>query len=81
MPFFHSNPTIDPLTPFLPAHQLCICFFLALQQHQHIQTQLPLSLSWAATIHKMQGFTLSNAVIDIGNDVFGPGMSMLHLAG
>ena len=46
-----------------------------------VRTQFPLSLSWAATIHKMQGFTLSNAVIDIGNDVFSPGMSMLHLAG
>ena len=44
------------------------------------RTQFPLSLSWAATIHKVQGLTLSNAVIDIGNDVFSPGMSYVTLS-
>jgi ATP-dependent exoDNAse (exonuclease V) alpha subunit len=45
-----------------------------------VRTQFPLSLSWAATIHKVQGLTLSNAVIDIGNDVFSPGMSYVALS-
>ncbi len=44
------------------------------------RTQFPISLSWAATIHKVQGLTLDHAVIDIGTDVFSPGMTYVALS-
>jgi hypothetical protein len=34
------------------------------------RTQFPLTLAWAVTIHKIQGKTLSAAVIDLGRDIF-----------
>ena len=43
------------------------------------RTQFPLSLSWACTIHKVQGLTLSSAVIDLGLKVFSPGMAYVAL--
>jgi len=38
-----------------------------------IREQFPLSLSYGITIHKNQGLSLQNAVIDIGNSVFSCG--------
>ena len=35
--------------------------------------QLPLRLAWAITIHKSQGKTFDNIVVDFGNRVFSPG--------
>jgi len=37
--------------------------------------QFPLIQSWAVTIHKAQGMTLPKLVIDLGPDVFQPGMA------
>lgn len=42
--------------------------------------QLPLSLSWAMTIHKMQGATISRAEIDIGNTIFEYGQIYVALS-
>ena len=42
--------------------------------------QIPLSLSWAMTIHKMQGATISRAEIDIGNTVFEYGQIYVALS-
>ena len=44
------------------------------------RTQFPLTLSWAMTIHKCQGLTLTSALIDIGNSVFEPGMAYVALS-
>jgi ATP-dependent DNA helicase PIF1 len=42
--------------------------------------QYPLSLSWAMTIHKIQGATLSMAEIDIGNSIFEYGQTYVALS-
>jgi ATP-dependent DNA helicase PIF1 len=42
--------------------------------------QIPLILSWAMTIHKMQGATISRAEIDIGNSVFEYGQIYVALS-
>ncbi len=37
-------------------------------------------LCWAATVHKVQGLSLDSAVMDIGKDVFEPGMAYVALS-
>ena len=44
------------------------------------RTQFPLTLSWACTIHKVQGLTLESAYVDIGPKVFANGMAYVALS-
>ena len=44
------------------------------------RTQIPLILCWAATVHKVQGLSLDAAVIDLGVNVFEPGMAYVALS-
>ena len=45
-----------------------------------VRFTFPLVQCWACTIHKVQGMTLENIVIDIGNTVFEPGMAYVALS-
>lgn len=45
-----------------------------------ITCQFPLTLSWACTIHKVQGLSLSKVVIDLGSTVFEKGMAYVALS-
>jgi len=44
------------------------------------RSQFPITLAWALTIHKTQGLSLDSAVIDIGKDIFEPGMAYVALS-
>ena len=45
------------------------------------RTQLPLTPHSATTVCKVQGITLSHAVIDSGSKVFTSGMSLANIQG
>ena len=43
-------------------------------------SQIPLIYAWAITIHKSQGLTLENALIDIGKNIFEDGQTYVALS-
>ena len=43
-------------------------------------TQYPLKLAWALTIHKSQGLTFNNVIVDFGQGVFSSGQSYVALS-
>jgi len=43
-------------------------------------TQYPLMLAWAVTIHKSQGKTFDNVIIDIGRGAFAHGQTYVALS-
>jgi len=43
-------------------------------------TQYPLMLAWAVTIHKSQGKTLGNVLVDLGNGAFASGQVYVALS-
>ena len=42
--------------------------------------QIPLRLAWAITIHKSQGMTFDQVVIDMGRGAFAPGQTYVALS-
>ena len=53
--------------------------FFGLSNSVWQRTQLPLKPCWAATVHKVQGLTLSRTVVDVGEAVFQAGMAYVPL--
>ncbi|GBM63466.1 hypothetical protein AVEN_260900-1 [Araneus ventricosus] len=55
--------------------------FPALRNYGTIErTQLPLTLCWACTVHKMQGYTMDYAVVYLGSALFSKGQSYVALS-
>ena len=44
------------------------------------RTQLPLTMAWGITIHKSQGLTLEDAVIELGHVDFSAGLSFVAIS-
>jgi hypothetical protein len=63
-PLSESAPTVVPIT------QIRTQFFAG----------LPLSLSWAITIHKSQGMSLDHVTVDLGRTEFAAGMTFVALS-
>jgi ATP-dependent DNA helicase PIF1 len=54
-------------------------YFLAGTKY-YVRFQLPLVLSWATTIHRLQGCTLEKAVMDLGKNIFAPSQAYVALS-
>ena len=50
------------------------------QEHLGSYVQIPLKLAWAVTIHKSQGKTFDQAVIDLGRGAFAAGQTYVALS-
>ena len=54
--------------------------FQILEKAYVIRQQFPITIAYSITIHKSQGLTLHNVVVDIGNSVFTCGQSYVALS-
>jgi ATP-dependent DNA helicase PIF1 len=71
-PTFNTSPLCVPIPP--------VTFEWQCKNKQYSRQQLPIKLSYALTIHKSQGQTLSKAVIDIGKSERVAGLTFVALS-
>ena len=72
VPVVSEQQDVVPIQPFL---------HVSMERKVHSRrAQIPLILCWAATVHKVQGLSLDAAVMNLGKDVFEPGMAYVALS-
>ena len=54
--------------------------FQVLEKAYVIRQQFPITIAYSITIHKSQGLTLRNVVVDVGNSVFCCGQTYVALS-
>ena len=61
----------------VPILQIQVSIFVKGESVQATRTQFPLTLAWAVTIHKCQGLTLPEIVVDMlpSKGTFSPGQA------
>lgn len=81
--FDHDN----SLPSITPAQVEPTCIPIYFIEHKYIykglsiiRQMLPLILSWASTIHKVQGVTVEACSLDVGSSVFQSGMAYVGLS-
>jgi hypothetical protein len=67
------DPTLIPITPVTACWE-------DKPEKALSQTQLPLALAWAITIHKSQGLTLTEASIDLSPRDFAAGLAFTAIS-
>ncbi|XP_078586291.1 uncharacterized protein LOC144868192 [Branchiostoma floridae x Branchiostoma japonicum] len=71
-----KDPLLQGTVPISAVHST----FFGLCQMKIQRTQIPLLLNFAVSIHKVQGSTLTHAVLDLGDDIFSAGQSYVALS-
>ncbi|KAI5632228.1 PIF1-like helicase domain-containing protein [Phthorimaea operculella] len=76
-----DDSTIDSDEDGLVRIEPCLTEFDGLRGSGKIQRKmLPLILTWAVTVHKLQGCTLDRAVVDLGKSLFAKGQAYVALS-